>query len=371
VNVAAALNEVGDAYIRRYPSEQLSWPGVAAETRGRRGVMRYAVATTGLLVAAVAAATIALTGRDPSSGPRPFGTERPPRALEVIATIPVSGAPEVLTASPDGSVWVGIAGASVVERILSTTNEVLSAPETQGPVSVLAADDVFVYYGAPGERIVSQIPGHIESATSYGYRARHLDVFGNRLVVDAFGRDCRGSRGSCLHVIDLTPTGLGGRDVEVPVGCCRLSAIAADDGRVWVAGGDDDGAGVVGIDIESPGRGRRFGPVELPEVPTDLVVYEDLVWAALPESETIAVFDMASLDVRSIDATVAVEHLAAEANRVWGISADGGVVQVDARRGRVTGRADLGMGLIDVVAADGSAWVASGTQGVVLRIGAP
>jgi len=365
--IADALRDVGDAYLRDYPRRHEQ----VLARRARPGIVRFAAAAGVAVVAFSAAVIVSLTGRDPAPEPRPFGTERPPARLDIAAWIQMSGAPGVLTTTPDGSVWAGLIDEPLIERILPANNRILSSISVEGAPDHLAADDVFVYYASKAERIVSQVPGEIQSAPRLANRADHLDVDGDVLVFDSFGRPDCGRRGSCLHVVGLSVTGLPADDVVIPVGCCRLSALAYDDERVWVAGGDDAGAGVIGIDVKAPGRGKRFGPVELPEPPSDLIVHRNTIWAALPEAKSIAVIDMASLDPRFIEVDISVDHLAVSIHHVWAISADGGVVQVDSSSGAIEARSQLAFELNDVVFSNGSVWIASADQRAVLRVDAP
>jgi hypothetical protein len=301
--------------------------------------------------------------------PAPGPTSRGPEAVSV------GDAPVSLAVTDDGSLWVGHEKLNTVTKVGLSLDEPAVSLDARFPPTLLSTDGRTVFYGNREVNEVSQIEPDPWTASGYGNPATAMVVSDDRLYFSSgpgMGTGC--GEGSCVHSIGLSESGLTSGDVVIDVGCCPISALAVGDGYLWAGSDLHVGAGIVrksldGIDPPEPPR------VGLPQAPADLLLDGNTLWAALPESKSVARITSIYRDewnVQAISTDVAVSRLAVGENYVFGAGPDGSVVKV--RRdgvGLCSLVEDLGGELGDIVVADGRLYVAVTSNDTIVRLDEP
>jgi hypothetical protein len=152
-------------------------------------------------------------------------------------------------------------------------------------------------------------------------------------------------------------------------------ALVVSNGYLWAGSGDAMGAGIVRKSLDGPPDLLEAPHVELPQAPTDLVLDGNTLWAALPNSKSVARITSICDDhwhVQMIPTDVAVSRLAVGESFVFGAGPDGVVVKVPRNGvGLCSIVADLGGTLGDIVVVDDGLYVAVTSNDTVVRLDEP
>ena len=162
-----------------------------------------------------------------------------------------------------------------------------------------------------------------------------------------------------LDRIDTPYTGIGGsirlpKRSSVSTGRAGYAAVAAGEGALWVAGGDN-GRTLWRVDLT---KQKVVASIRLPFAPRDVAAGDGGVWV-VDGRQSLVRIDPAT---NRISAQIGVGHrpvaVAVGANSVWVVNElDGTVSRIDPRRNAVMRTMSVGARPIDVAVGLGSVWV--------------
>lgn len=339
---------------------------------------------TGGAVAAVAliAAVVLMPGPLTEPGPDVDLASVTP---EVVATIPVGGAPSSSSPASDGAVWVAT-GEEVV-AIDPDVNGVVMNARTAGRSDEVAAGDDHVWVATTEGHIsmVSSQSGSVLARTSVP-RAQPLDIAASGDSLWAVGIN-----DGNLYETSASPEGFddgaagaegsdGGDESTEDDGLfifeqnflnMPLTDVAVGDAGLWVLFRDGDSAGVFLVDPEDITGGGTPIPVEAGNS-SDLAVGLHAVWLATGDKGTVE-----RIDPRTGEITASVEvggrytDLAVGEGVVWAVTGGDGpsrLYQIGADGEFIGEPLELEGDPVDVAVGAGAVWVADQEEGDVLRI---
>lgn len=316
-----ALRAQGD----RFEPDDLHVARARFVERARRRRRLAYLRTGGAVVAAILLAVLVI----PGTLTEPDPIDLAGAGAEVVATIPVGGAPTTAAAAPGGSVWV--ANGEQVVQIDPDSNEVLGVVPLADSDEVAATND------------------HVWISTRNGIVHRIDPATGEVGAETAMPRPQR---------LDLAARG------------DSLWAVGTSDGHLYETGASEGTFDEIGEDAgdsaTSPGAGFVFGQ-QFEGMPlTDVAVGDAGLWALFRSDDSSGILQIDPDDITGSEEPIPVEigdnaDLAVGLGAVWVATGTNGTVErVDPATGEVSASVHVGGSYTDIAVGDGLLWAVTG-----------